>query len=68
MQQKVLHERNIPTRLPFWTTVTLGLLLDRAHAPAWLWGAATMLVLIVWGVAVYAMLHEQKVELWKDEK
>lgn len=34
-KKKVIANKNLPTRIPLWSTITLYLFLDRLHAPQW---------------------------------
>lgn len=60
---KVIKLNQLPSRLPIVQTIAWGLLLDRFHAPAWLWGAMGVLFLIVWIGAIVAMWTETPIEL-----
>jgi hypothetical protein len=60
---KVIASKQLPSRLPTVATIAWFLLLDRFHAPGWLWGAMGVLFAIFWGGAIYAMYVQEPVEL-----
>jgi hypothetical protein len=60
---KVISHKNLPTRLPIWTTVTAGLLLDRFSSPDWVWGIVGTLFVIVWIVCIISIRTQDHVEL-----
>lgn len=43
----VISQLNLPTPLPISFTIAVALLLDRAHAPGWLWGMFFTIMAIV---------------------
>jgi hypothetical protein len=60
---KVIKLNQLPARLPFIPTIAWGLLLDRFHAPGWLWGAIGVLFLVFWIIAIIAMCIQDPIKL-----
>lgn len=67
-KRKVVSSRNLPTSLPALSTVVAYLVLDRFHAPEWIWTETIVLFLIWWIMCIRFIYHEDKTELWKKEK
>jgi hypothetical protein len=72
-QFKVVHRKNLPASLPIFPTMTFWLILDRLHAPQWLWGVIGTILVLVWILRVIAILHTEMVELddifdWTKER
>lgn len=65
---KVVSFKNLPTRLPIGDTALLWMLMDRLHAPSWVWGS----VGAVWGIIVIAcivaMCQDNAVDIFKDKQ
>lgn len=59
----VLSMTNMPLRLPWQATILLWLLLDRLHAPGWVWGAVGFLLVIVWISWLIDVCTHRNVEL-----
>ena len=68
MKRKVVDYRNLPTHLPTFPTIAIGLLLDRLKAQPWVWGFTGAVLLLVWVAAIYAALTETKVRLWEQDR
>jgi hypothetical protein len=60
---KVLKLDQLPAKLPTAATIAWFLLLDRFHAPGWLWGAVGVVAVIHWAGSIYAMCVQQPVRL-----
>jgi hypothetical protein len=45
---KVIAMSNLPVRAPFWQVAVTYLLLDRFHAPQWIWGACG----VIWAIGI----------------
>lgn len=60
---KVISRGQFPARLPTVATIAWFLLLERFHAPQWLWGIAAFLAVIFWGACIYAMYVQEPVQL-----
>jgi hypothetical protein len=58
-----LDRLNLPMRMPLNLTIVTGLLLDRFHAPTWVWSMLAMLLLFLWLVWIYDMQTRTNVEL-----
>lgn len=62
---QTLSFANFPSRLPLTGILVIGLLLDRVHAPGWLWGACgTIMFFLVVGV-LYQYLTAESVDIFK---
>lgn len=66
--RRVIPYRELPSTLPVWRVLTLGLLLDRLHMPGWVWGAVAMLCLGWLGLALLAMVTERAVSVLPPER
>jgi hypothetical protein len=62
-----LHPNNLPTRLPVWPAITLWLVLDRAQAPGWVWGATYTFIGLWFFATVLAMINEVWVNHFNNE-
>jgi hypothetical protein len=60
---KVISGKNLPARLPIWPTITMYLLLDKAHPPQWALGAIALLWVIFWIIAIIAVTHQEPVDI-----
>lgn len=60
---KVLARKQLPAKLPILNTLVFYLILDKFHAPQWLWGAVGLLMLLTWGVCIYVIATQQQIEL-----
>jgi len=65
---KVISYRNLPVRLPFVGTAVGWLLLDRFHAPGWVWGIAATLCAIMWAVSIFLLVAEETVDIFLSDK
>lgn len=61
--QKVIKLSQLPAKPPIVATIAYGLLLDRFHAPAWLWGVVGTLAAILWIFTIVAMCIQDPVML-----
>jgi len=62
---KVISWKNMPTRLPIWTSATAYLLLEHFNASQVIWGVVGTIFGLGWIVAVIQLFREEKVELFK---
>lgn len=60
---KVIKLNQLPAKPPIVASIAWFLLLDRFHAPGWLWGAMGLLFAIFWGGTIYAMCVQDPIEL-----
>lgn len=60
---KVISEKNLPIRYPLILTVVTWLVLDRFHAPSWLWGATGAVFLFLWIGAIVAKYKQTQVDV-----
>ena len=65
---KVISYRNMPTGFPLVSTAVAWLLLDRFHAPGWVWAIIGTLFAIFWAICIYLMAVEKQVDIFEDEK
>jgi hypothetical protein len=61
--QKVVSNKNLPTRLPITLSIWVWLLLDRLKAASWVWGVVGTLVVILWAAAIFGIIHEDRTDL-----
>lgn len=64
MKVKVVHHKNLPTKLPINITLIAWLMLDRLDAPQLAWGIVGTVLAFIWIVLVIAMFVEEKVNLF----
>lgn len=64
--RKVLKMNNLPARIPIFKTLSTGIALDYWNAPQWLWGALGLFFLIGWIVAIYEIVTQESVDLFKN--
>ena len=67
MTIRVLHPHQEATKLPFTWTVVIGLLLDRLHAPDWLWGVIGTLMVALWALLLWRIRVEEHVKIDLDK-
>lgn len=70
-KRKVLSYKQLPARLPVNFTIGLWLLLKVSYAPEWVWGATTVVMLIVWAAAIISIWTQEAVtvaELFKEDQ
>ena len=62
MKKRIVLDHNcLPSRLPIWTSATAWLLLDRFSPSGWVWGAVGCFFLLLWIVAIWAVVTQEKV-------
>lgn len=67
MKRKVVSHKSLPARIPLISTAVLYLLLDKFHAPEWLWASiGTLWVLFLIG-SVIAVFTQEPVELYPSK-
>jgi hypothetical protein len=66
-KRNVMAIKNMPTRLPIIKTIVAGLLLDRFHAPQWMWGATIMLFILGWIGFTQKIANEKQVNLFPEQ-
>lgn len=64
---KVVSNKNLPARLPFFRSLTVALAIDYWNAPAWLVGAVTTFMVIYWIVSIVTIGLSDQVEIFKDK-
>lgn len=67
MTQYINHA-NLPPKLPALGTLVIYMALDYFHAPQWLWGAAVVVLAIVWIVMIVALANAKYVDLLPGDK
>jgi len=60
---QVVSFKNLPARFPIVGTCVAWLMLDRLHAPGWLWGAIGAGVILIWTAVIIACIREVRVEI-----
>ena len=56
---KVIPYKNLPGRIPIWSTAVVWLVLDRLAAPGWVWGICGTIWCFIWVFSVIA-IHTQE--------
>lgn len=59
---KVVHVRNLPTRLPVLATIAWWLLLDRLQAPPVAWGVFYTLAAIIWILSIIGVFLQESAD------
>lgn len=65
--KKVIDAKNLPGKLPIWSTLTTALALDHWNAPEWLWGALGLFFLIGWIAVIASKSREEQVDMFEKE-
>ena len=63
---KVLHPRNLPTRIPWLSTAVLYLLLSKWNAPVWVWSMLSVPVAVIWGSCLYAISTQKQIDIFES--
>ena len=64
---KVIHSKNLPTRLPVTSTIAWYLLLDHFTAPGWVYGVVFTLLGIVWGASAFRLGFQSAVDIFEGK-
>lgn len=62
-RDKVVSFKQLPSQLPTTGTAVWLLVLDRLHAPGWVWGVVITLLVLIWIIVIVMMIKKQQVEL-----
>jgi hypothetical protein len=62
-KREVFAVRNLPGRMPLGITLLLWLLLDRLQPKGWVWGAVSVLVVMLWGMWIWDVTTRDEVPL-----
>tara|TARA_R110002020_G_C16275085_1_gene771393 strand:+ start:345 stop:629 length:285 start_codon:yes stop_codon:yes gene_type:complete len=65
---KVISTKNLPSRLPIWSSITAALALDYWKAPEWLIGAVGLFFLLGWVLIIISRLKEEEIDLFEMPK
>ena len=65
MSTKVISAKNLPARLPIFSTAVFYLLMDNLNASPVAWGVGITLVVILWIVAIIAICTQEHVDVIK---
>ena len=63
---KVIHPKNLPTRLPMLLTAVIFLALDRYQPPGWLCGVAYTLLALLWIGCIINIVREKHTSVFPD--
>jgi hypothetical protein len=66
--RRVISGRNLPSRIPLWSTLTVWLLLDRYQPPGWVWGAVGLFFLLIWAAWLHDSFTKVDVDLLSNHK
>lgn len=64
---KVVSRKNLPAKLPIYSTAVAYLLLDKFHAADWVWGVIGTLYTLIWIICIVAIVKQEQVELFPKE-
>ena len=68
MKRPVIANRALPTRVPFWQTITMWLLMDRFNVDGWqagiVWTIWTLAYLVCW---VGSLTEREVMPQWRQE-
>jgi hypothetical protein len=67
VMRKVIHDSELPARLPIYPTITLWLLLDRTETAGWVWGATGVLMLFVWIGSFIRLFTQHQTRIWPSK-
>lgn len=65
--KKVIKVKNLPTRLPVFSTVVLLLALDRIGASKFWWGVGITLCVLLWIGCVITRWQEEATDIFGDK-
>jgi hypothetical protein len=60
---KEIKQGNLPYNPPVTLTVVVWLALDHWRAPGWLYGAAVVVMLILWVAAIYSIWAAERIDI-----
>jgi len=63
--EKVISTKNLPVKMPIWSSITAALALDHWNAPEWLWGAVGLFFILGWVVIIISMVKQEKVDVFE---
>jgi hypothetical protein len=64
---KVISSKNLPARLPLWTTILMWLVLERLNAPGWVWGVVGTIFVVLWIGAITLMIKQESVDIFEGK-
>lgn len=64
--RSVVSWKSLPVKPPTMLTVVAGLVLDRVHAPSWVWGVTATVVAFLWIGFVISVFNEEQKDIFKD--
>jgi len=64
VKHKVIAGKNLPAKLPIALSVALWLLMDRYHAPGWLWGVVGTVMAIYWILEIVGICTQEPVDMF----
>lgn len=62
-EKRVIARKYMPTNLPLLTTAVAYLFLDKFQAAGWVWGAASVVLLLFWAGGIYSLYQEEQYEV-----
>lgn len=66
-KNKVVSIKNLPKRLPLFPALTSWLMLDRFHAPQWLFGAVGAFFLLISIIVTLSWMNEEEKDIFQDQ-
>ena len=64
---KVVRPYNLPTRAPVLDTVVAWLLLDRLHAPQWIWTTVAVCWVAEWLLWFALLFVEERTDIFEGD-
>lgn len=64
--KKVIDYKNRPEHFPIVGTITWYLLFDKLDLPAWAWGIAGTLAILVWAGICWDIYTQEKIDIFSE--
>jgi hypothetical protein len=61
---KVIHPKNLPSKLPLLLTAVAWLMLDRLQPAGWVHGVVYTIIAILWIISIVGMVREQQLDIF----
>lgn len=62
----VIAFKNLPSRMPLVLTLLAWLVLDRFHAPGWVWGATGFFVVLLWTTWIHDLSTTLQIDILRN--
>jgi hypothetical protein len=68
-KRRVISRKELPVKLPIFSTFMAWFFMDKYHAPGWIWGVVGTVMAILWFGAILVFVDEVDVSVVpKEEK